>query len=81
MPNANDVSLTTTLTLETKLRLKILSTMLNRNQGQIITDALARFVEQELTPEQRSVVEDMIRHSKPEDETTKDTAANRATAS
>jgi hypothetical protein len=41
--------------------------MLNRNQGQIIGDALRTYVEAELTPEQRSVVEDMIRHSKPED--------------
>jgi hypothetical protein len=61
------VTLTTTLTLETKLRLKILSTMLNRNQGQIIADALRTFVDTELTAEQRTVVEDMIRHSAPAD--------------
>jgi hypothetical protein len=61
------VNLTTTLSLETKLRLKIVSTLLNRNQGQIIGDALLAYVQTELAPEQRDAVEGLIRTSKSEE--------------
>jgi hypothetical protein len=57
------VTLTTTLTLEDKLRLKYVSALLNRNQGQVIADALRVFVEHELTGQQRNAVDEMIRHS------------------
>ncbi len=62
------VTLTTTLTLEDKLRLKYVSALLNRNQGQILAEALRLFVNRELTEEQRNAVDEMIRHSSPDRE-------------
>lgn len=62
------VTLTTTLTLETKLRLKYVSALLDRNQGQVITDALRIFVEHQLNEDQRNAISEMIRHSTPADD-------------
>jgi predicted DNA-binding protein len=57
------VTLTTTIAAEMKIRLKALSTLLNRNQGQIIAEALISYINRDLTREQRDAVEGLVRIS------------------